>query len=47
MLTNVIQQRARNCAVVMIAAALLPVNAVAAASAEFPSKPVRFFVLFP
>ena len=47
MRTNVIQQCASSCAAMLIAAALLPANAVAAASAEFPSKPVRFIVPFP
>ncbi len=47
MSVNVIKQCARNCAAIIIAAALLPANAVAAAAAEFPSKPVRFIVPFP
>lgn len=47
MRTNVIKQCVNRCAAIMIAAALLPANAVAAATAEFPSKPVRFIVPFP
>ena len=35
------------CAVTMFVAALLPMSAVAATNAEFPSKPVRFIVPFP
>ena len=35
------------CAVTMFVAALLPLSAVAATNAEFPSKPVRFIVPFP
>lgn len=35
------------CAVTMFVAALLPLSAVAASNAEFPSKPVRFIVPFP
>ena len=35
------------CAVTMFVAALLPLIAVAATNAEFPSKPVRFIVPFP
>ena len=37
----------RACAVTMFVAALLPLSAVAATNAEFPSKPVRFIVPFP
>ena len=37
----------RACAVTMFVAALLPMSAVAATNAEFPSKPVRFIVPFP
>ena len=35
------------CAVTMFVAALLPLSAVAATNAKFPSKPVRFIVPFP
>lgn len=40
-------KKIKACAVTMFVAALLPLSAVAATNAEFPSKPVRFIVPFP